>query len=134
MRRVTQGAATSGLLKLQHDVFADMDVNGSDANKSYVDQLVTGYDSNSQPIYNASQKSFSSTWFVKQTGNQTLSDYTSLSLTNGYMPSSNSPVLTAASFDGLGSWFSQVSYIGAFASGDNWMTGWTNFDPENTDY
>nr|WP_308571446.1 hypothetical protein [uncultured Prevotella sp.] len=130
----TQGAATSGLLKLQHDVFADMDVNGSDANKSYVDQLVTGYDSNSQPIYNASQKSFSSTWFAKQTGNQTLSDYTSLSLTNGYMPSSNSPVLTAASFDGLGSWFSQVSYIGAFASGDNWMTGWTNFDPENTDY
>jgi hypothetical protein len=34
--------------------------------------------------------------------------------------------------------FTKVNYIGAFsgsgASADNWMAGWTNFDPQNTDY
>jgi hypothetical protein len=32
--------------------------------------------------------------------------------------------------------FTPVNYIGAFAgtgaSTDNWMAGWTNFDPQNT--
>jgi hypothetical protein len=43
-------------------------------------------------------------------------------------------LLTAASFTGHDSWFTQVKYIGAFGTGDNWMTGWTQFDPENTAY
>ncbi|WP_324677164.1 T9SS C-terminal target domain-containing protein [Hymenobacter sp. GOD-10R] len=34
--------------------------------------------------------------------------------------------------------FTKVSYIGAFSgsglSADNWLAGWTNFDPQNTDY
>jgi hypothetical protein len=34
--------------------------------------------------------------------------------------------------------FTKVNYIGAFSgsgtSADNWMAGWTNFDPQNTDY
>jgi hypothetical protein len=28
----------------------------------------------------------------------------------------------------------QTAYIGAFDNVNNWMTGWTNFDPNNTDY
>ena len=30
--------------------------------------------------------------------------------------------------------FSRDDYVGAFGSGKNWMDGWTNFNPENTDY
>jgi hypothetical protein len=132
----TQGAATKGLLNLKNIWFADMDVTGSDANKLYSDVLVTGYDSNSQPITDNSSKSFSSTFFTAQSGNKVLSDWSSLLLTNGYMPSAGSPLLTAASFSDslLSSWFNKVSYIGAFAAGDTWMNGWTNFDPENTIY
>ncbi|MEO3547361.1 hypothetical protein ABG833_06955 [Phocaeicola vulgatus] len=47
-----------------------------------------------------------------------------------------SPVLTAASFNDalLSSGFETVEYIGAFGTDDNWLDGWTNFDPNNTDY
>jgi hypothetical protein len=68
----TQGAATQGLLKLQNIWFAGMGVTGTDANKSYVDEYVTGYDSSSQPIYDATRKSFSSTFFPAQAGNKVL--------------------------------------------------------------
>ena len=53
-----------------------------------------------------------------------------------YLPTASSPLLNAASFSNplLASWFEQVSYIGAFGSSDNWLDGWTNFDPQNTDY
>ena len=48
----------------------------------------------------------------------------------------DSPVLTAASFNDalLSSGFETVEYIGAFGTDDNWLDGWTNFDPNNTDY
>lgn len=132
----SQGAATKGLLHLKNIWFAGMDVTGSDANKLYSDVLVTGYDNNSQPVADHSRKSFSSTFFIAQSGNKVLPDWSSLLLTNGYMPSAGSPLLTAASFSDtmLSSWFHQVSYIGAFSAGDTWMNGWTNFDPENTVY
>ena len=55
----------------------------------------------------------------------------------GYIPSAGSPLLGMASFTDklLASWFEKVDYIGAFASNnDNWLAGWTNFDPQNTDY
>ena len=28
----------------------------------------------------------------------------------------------------------KVAYVGAFNATDNWLTGWTNFDPQNTKY
>ena len=40
----------------------------------------------------------------------------------------------AQNFDDLDSWFDQVTYIGAFNAGDNWLDGWTNFDPQNANY
>lgn len=45
-------------------------------------------------------------------------------------------LLTAASFNDalLSSGFETVEYIGAFGTDDNWLDGWTNFDPNNTDY
>ncbi len=131
----TQGAAKAGTLKINNVWFAGMDVTGSDANKSYDDVLVTGYDSSSKPIYDTTQKSFSSTWFTAQSGNKVLANIADLGMAvNGYMPSAGSALLTAALFTGFDGWFTQVPYIGAFNAGDNWLSGWTNFDPENTDY
>ena len=130
----TQGAATGNLLKLQNIWFAGMDILGADANKSFSDHLVTGYE-DSEPVYDNSKPSFSSTFFLAQTGNRNLTDMSDMQMNdNGYMPMSGSPVLTAASFSGMNNWITNVSYIGAFNAGDTWADGWTNFDPENTDY
>jgi hypothetical protein len=68
----------------------------------------------------------------------------------GFTPRTASPIVSVgtaapvapASFtdDKLtDSFFSKVNYIGAFADPNaagatNWLTGWTNFDPQNTDY
>jgi hypothetical protein len=58
------------------------------------------------------------------------------SIVNGlnidFMPSAGSPLASGASFSGF-SGFDAVSYVGAFGT-DNWLAGWTNFDPENTAY
>ena len=32
------------------------------------------------------------------------------------------------------SFFTKAAHIGAFDGSTNWLTGWTNFDPQNTDY
>ena len=53
-------------------------------------------------------------------------------------PLSSSPLRAtgAADFSNLTDpFFTNVNYAGAFADeNDNWMEGWTNFDPQNTDY
>nr|WP_237072331.1 hypothetical protein [Prevotella herbatica] len=130
----TQGAATAGNMKLQNIYFAGMDAVGTDANKIYDDVLVTGYDADSKPIMDSSKKSFSSTFFLAQNGNKYFDKWTDLLLNNSYIPQAKSPVLSGASFTGIGSWFTQVSYLGALNAGDTWTSGWTNFDPQNTDY
>ncbi len=130
----TQGAATNGLLKLQNIWFAGMDATGTDANKLYDDVLVTGYDEKSKPITDASQPSFSSTFFLAQNGNRAIADWASLVEADGYTPLANSPLLTAPTFTGLDNWFITANYIGAFGTGEKWTAGWTNFDPQNTDY
>lgn len=130
----TQGAATAGNMKLQNIYFAGMDAVGTDANKIYDDVMVTGYDADSKPIMDSSKKSFSSTFFLAQNGNKSFDKWSDLLLNNSYIPQAGSPVLNGASFTGIGSWFTQVSYLGALNAGDTWTSGWTNFDPQNTDY
>jgi hypothetical protein len=53
--------------------------------------------------------------------------------TDGYTPIAGSPLLGAASFAGW-TGFDTVTYIGAFDGSNNWMKGWTNFDPQNAKY
>ena len=138
----TQSQANAGSLCLQNLWFADMDITGSDANKLYEDVLVTGYDANQAPIKDATQPSFSSTFFLSQPGNRTIASaelfLTGKGTRNGldfnYLPSAGSPLLNASSFTGMPSWFETVAYIGAFAPGADWLGGWTNFDPNNTAY
>jgi hypothetical protein len=73
-------------------------------------------------------------------GNQIFTDIADLKLTGNYFPASDSPLATGANWTNtrVSSWFEKVGYRGAFAptenSNNNWMKGWTNFDPQNTVY
>ena len=55
-------------------------------------------------------------------------------------PKADSPLSNGAAWTHpkVSSGFDKVNYIGAFGpnetAGSNWMTGWTNFDPQNTVY
>ena len=53
-----------------------------------------------------------------------------------FLLSSSSPLLKDAVFTGKASdgFFDKVAYRGAFNGTDNWLQGWTNFDPQNTVY
>lgn len=136
--------AKEGTVKLQNIWFAGMDILGSDANKLYEDVLVTGYDENKKPVKDESQESYSSTFFKSQAGNKftTMEELaltganTITGLTFNFMPQAGSPLLNAASFSdaSLQSGFDKVSYVGAFGESADWLEGWTNFDPNNTDY
>lgn len=127
----TQGAATAGNLKLENIWMANVDAVGTDFNKIYVDGL---YNYETKQV-DQTKPSFSSTFFKAQSGNKFYEAATGWFDTTGYIPTSGSPLLSAAAFtNSLLSGFDQVSYIGAFAAGDTWLDGWTNFDPQNTDY
>lgn len=54
-----------------------------------------------------------------------------------FRPMAGSPALSGASFTNAklnNTNFTATSYIGAFGETDNWMAGWTNFDPNNAQY
>lgn len=129
--------AKAGNLRLQNIYFANMDIVGSDANKCYEDKE---YDFTTKSVKAESQKSYSHTFFEAQKGNRYFASKADLMLTDGkgvgvpFRPQAGSNLLGAQSFDGLDSWFTAVNYIGAFDVNDNWLDGWTNFDPQNTVY
>ncbi len=135
----TQGAATAGKLELKNIWMAGMGILGSDANKIYEDHLVTGYDQETKKaILDKTQPSFSSTFFKAQQGN-TVAEVADLKLTRSanskitvdYLPGAGSPLLTAGNASLAGG----NNYIGAFRDeNDNWLEGWTEFDPQNADY
>jgi hypothetical protein len=50
-----------------------------------------------------------------------------------FLPSGTSPALSGADFTGLDSFFTTVTYKGAFGSTD-WTAGWTNFNPKAATY
>lgn len=134
----TQTSATNGLLALQNIWFANMDILGSDQNKLYSDVFYNW----STKAQDATKPSFSSTFFLAQATNKNFTTADSWLLTDAagvgapFMPKTGSPLLTAAAFTNakVSTGFDKVNYIGAFAAGDNWLNGWTNFNPQNTDY
>ncbi len=136
----TPAQAKSGKINVTNLWMAHMDIIGSDANKLYEDVLVTGYDADKKPVKDAAQQSFSHTFFASQTGNKYVEDANTLLLTDGwstgvnFMPQAGSPLLTAAAFAGVDSQLETVSYVGAFSANDQWLKGWTNFDPQNASY
>ena len=116
-----------------------MDIVGSDANKVYED---VRYDAANMQVIDATQKSYSNTFFFKEAlNNKYYDDASALALTDAshtgspFMPTSGSPLLSLAAFTGyVPAWLDKVSYVGAFNATDNWLTGWTNFDPQHTQY
>ncbi len=126
----TVQAAKDGLFKLQNVYFAGMDAVGSDANKVYSDYL---YDAANKKVIDEKQKSYSNTFFFSEKSNKYFDSWSTLVGSDGYTPVAGSPLLGAANFTGW-TGFDTVTYIGAFDGSNNWMAGWTNFDPQNTKY
>ena len=135
----TPAQAKAGAIRFHNNVLAGMDIIGSDANKVYEDVL---YDAVGKTVIDANQKSYSNTFFFQEAlKNQAYDDATALALVDAsnagspFMPAASSPLLSLASFDGENiAWFDKVAYVGAFNDKDNWLKGWTNFDPQNTKY
>ncbi|MGL4520186.1 MAG: hypothetical protein ACRCUJ_11005 [Phocaeicola sp.] len=134
----TPGAAANGLMNIENLWLAGMTITGSDFNGVYKDQL---WDAKTNTVIDENQESFSSSYFKSIASNNLVEDASDLNFKDGssvgvnYMPNAGSPVLTAASFTNSKlSGFDQVAYVGAFDTNDNWLNGWTNFDPNNTEY
>ena len=134
----TPAQAKAGTLRLQNVFIANADILGSDANKCYEDKE---YDFTKKAVKSDSQQSYSHTFFeTAANNNRYFADKSSLMLTDGkgvgvpFMPQAGSSLFGAQNFSGLDSWFTPVTYIGAFNATDNWLDGWTNFDPQNAQY
>lgn len=149
-------AAKDQLINVQNVWLADCDIIGSDMNKQYKDSLALDY--KAKTFDPTAAHSFSTTWFLAQPGNQSTTLAALAMESNAYIPTATSPVLTAASFTPSAetpdhirtalSAMEQVPFIGAFpaaaasdatnaaatSSGASWLSGWTNFNPQNTDY
>ncbi|MGN0068632.1 MAG: hypothetical protein ACI350_02715 [Prevotella sp.] len=128
----TQQAAENGLLNIQNVWFGGMDITGSDFNKIYTDQLYN-YETKTT---DATKPSFSSSFFLAQTGNHAEASWNGWFDATGYVPATGSPLLNAAAFTHalLLNGFDKVGYIGAFSTSDTWTNGWACFDPQNADY
>lgn len=115
--------AQQGEFKLDNIIFAGMGVIGSDKNKLYEDYFYD-YATGSE---DRSKDSYSHTFFLSNPNNKVLTE-SELQLSDPMNTGQNYCPATALS-DGKG------GYIGAFRDvSDNWLDGWTNFDPQNTVY
>lgn len=115
--------AQNGDFHLKNIIFAGMGVLGTDKNKEYEDYLydyATGTE-------DRTKESFSHSFFLSEPTNKVMEE-AELSLTDPMKTGQNYCPSTTLS-DGNG------GYIGAFKdANDNWLEGWTNFDPQNTNY
>ena len=115
--------AKEGAFHLSNVIFAGMDVIGTDKNKEYEDYLydfATGTE-------DRSQVSYSHSFFLSGAGNRA-TDEALLGLTDPAGIGQNYCPSTAIS-DGKG------GYVGAFRdASDNWLAGWTEFDPQHAVY
>lgn len=119
----TVAYAKAGEFALANCIFSAMGVVGTDKNKEYEDYLYD-YLTKSE---DRSQVSFSHSFFLAGSGNR-LMEENALNLSDPAFTGQNYCPASELS-DGKG------GYIGAFRdASDNWMKGWTNFDPQNTIY
>lgn len=136
----TQTFAKEGKLKLQNIWFADMAVTGSDANGRFTDDL---YSASEKKVIDATKPSYSNTFFNLATNGNLTTSLADLLLSGralfsgldaDIIPAAGSPLLSAATrFEGLPAFFDRVNFTGAFGT-ENWLEGWTNFNPNETDY
>ena len=136
----TQDFATAGKLVVSNCLFAGMVKNFQDAQ----------YWENNTPYNPTDNGAFTDSYFNRADGkNHAYAAIADLKLQGNpqnlndfcMIPAQDSPLATQAadwSNPLVASGFEQVSYIGAFSPSEtadnNWMTGWTNMDPQNTVY
>lgn len=139
----TQESATAGKLKLQNIWFAGMTNLGADANKADRDKKVTNYKGGNDGktlVYDENTESFSSTFFKTTGYNNRVVTTSEMGLTDpagiGVAYCGGSALTGKASFSDalLGTGFQNVNYIGAVNTSDNWLDGWTEFNPQNKAY
>jgi len=151
----TQEAAAEGLLKIKNVFFAGMGRTGADADNknpaNWAGDISANYfrqaELNNTEFVPANQTYASilasiNELKLKQFQSKALpipaTGFANNDKTANWGPMAGSPLLGAADFTDplLGdTFFTRVNYAGAFASDtDNWLEGWTNFDPQNTDY
>ncbi|MDR0505503.1 MAG: hypothetical protein LBH32_01620 [Dysgonamonadaceae bacterium] len=136
----TQGNATAGDLNVTNCVIAGCIKNFQDkqvwSNGFQIDTV------------NANADAFVKSYFERSgSGNKTFATLSELKLgsnplnltASDIFPQAGSPLATGAVWTGkVASGFDKVNYLGAFAPSEtkenNWMSGWTNFDPQNTVY
>lgn len=115
--------AGNGDIVLKNIIFAGMGVAGTDRNKEYSDYL---YDYKTGTA-DQTKCSFSHTFFFSDPSNREANEE-ELALIDPAGTGQRYCPITQLS-DGQG------GYIGAFLDAtDNWLDGWTNFDPQNTEY
>ena len=115
--------AKDGNFSLKNIIFAGMDVIGSDKNKEYGDFLYD-FATNTE---DRNQVPFSHTFFLAEPSNRVATE-AELNLSDPAGTGQNYCPASRLSDNAGG-------YIGSFAdANDNWMAGWTNFDPQNTSY
>jgi len=156
----SHAAATDGLLKVKNVFFAGMGQTGADANNTTPSWTGFGPDGeifsetyfkkpelNNREFVPADQSYASILASIQELK---LKDFQSkalpLSATGfaannpnaNWAPMAGSPLLGAADFTDSflnDPFFKKVDYVGAFSGeDDNWLNGWTNFDPQNTVY
>ncbi|MGV3539426.1 MAG: T9SS C-terminal target domain-containing protein [Rufibacter sp.] len=114
---VVEGYATAGNIKIMNTVVAGAAANTA-VNKA----------SSSQTAFNAAN------WFSTTGNGNSIKTTAELGLGTAapYLPQTGSMLLTGASFTGM-TGFENTAFVGAFGT-NNWTAGWTNWDPQNTDY
>ena len=115
----TVAYAKNGEVKLKNIIFAGMDNLGSDGNKIYADTLLN------RPA-GSTEVSFSHTFFLSESSNKQM-NVADLNLSD--------PAGTGQKYCPKTAINGTNGYIGAFRDeSDNWLEGWTNFDPQNAQY
>ena len=135
----TQQAAQNGEIVLSGNLMAGMVRNFQDAATNKPNPITTASDAVVKAIWETAAwgnaAPLASIADLKFAGNPQ-----SLTAPNA-VPTSSSPAATGAVWSHAkvsGAFFDKVAYRGAFGPSEtaaaNWMSGWTNFDPQNTVY
>lgn len=113
--------ATAGRLDLRGVVLANMTQNYREANGTTVADIQAFFENASKGNQNLQLSALG-----LNAANFTLT-------APSFLPAAGSPLLSGAKFDAKATGLETVAYRGAFGTTD-WTTGWTNFNPQMTDY
>ncbi len=129
----TQADAVAGLLTVENTTLA---ANGKNLAILSLTSVATIVDDAPQTIldwWNIAVKNNKTQTSLQAIG---ISSINMASPMTTLMPAANSNLLTLGSFTNArlqSAIFEKVTFVGAFGN-TNWIVGWTNFDPQNTDY